>query len=176
MQLTTAAAQCCHSPAMGLNNAHCFRGMSKLKCSAVLHSLDESWLLFLPEGLGRDCVKLDFFFQNSFSTFGVVALQFHPRNFITAFIRHLFSIFVLILRVIQIIFASCICIQYITYSVNLVMFKDSFLLIKDQMNKKIRRIWHSNCYFKLGIRIEQINHNWKMFKMSQRLTKFYTLL
>ena len=61
-QLTIAAAQCCHSPAMGLNNAHCFRGMSKLKCSAVLHSLDESWLLFLPEGLGRDCVKLDFFF------------------------------------------------------------------------------------------------------------------
>lgn len=112
-QLTTAAAQCCHSPAMGLNNAHCFRGMSKLKCSAVLHSLDESWLLFLPGGLGRDCVKLDFFFQNSFSTFGVVALQFHPRNFITAFIRHLFSIFVLILRVIQIIFASCISIQYI---------------------------------------------------------------
>ena len=118
--LCAAFAQCCcHFAAMGLN-AHCFRGMSKLKfssqCSAVLHSLDESWLLFLPKGWG-EIVWSWIFFQNSFQVFLLLHCSFILEISLQPLLGICFSIFVLIIKVIRIMLASCISIQY---SVNLV--------------------------------------------------------
>lgn len=134
----------CHGPQCTL-----LQGDVKIKMQC---SLAQPWwiLTFIfARRVGERLCKAGFFFQNSFQLLLLLHCSFILEISLQPLLGIRFSIFVLIIKLIQIIFQ--LAFLYNTYSVNLVMFKDSFLLFKNQMYKKIRRIWYSNCYSKLGI-------------------------